>query len=145
MPARLADKTGNTARATTLINEAVARLPADASPLTRLRFTSAQAGIRNSARALQDAIRLDHEALKLADARPEPWRKAEVRSSLRPFFTTKSMGDGTGLGLASSLAIERDDLEEMPFHTIGGMGRAYELFGDELAKLLDELYQWLAA
>ena len=47
--------------------------------------------------------------------------------------------------IASSLAIERDDLEEMPFHTIGGMGRAYELFGDELAKLLDELNQWWAA
>ena len=46
---------------------------------------------------------------------------------------------------AACSLIQRDDLEEMPFHTIGGLGRAYELFGDELAKLLDELNQRLAA
>ena len=41
--------------------------------------------------------------------------------------------------IASSLAIEQDDLEEVPFNTIGGLGRAYELFGDRLAPILDEL------
>ena len=30
--------------------------------------------------------------------------------------------------IASSLNIERDDLEEVPFNTIGGLGRAYQLF-----------------
>jgi type I restriction enzyme R subunit len=47
--------------------------------------------------------------------------------------------------IASSLAIEQDDLEEVPFNTIGGLGRAYELFGDTLAPILDELNLRLAA
>jgi hypothetical protein len=36
-------------------------------------------------------------------------------------------------------------LEEVPFNSIGGLGRAYELFGDNLAALLDELNVRLAA
>ena len=47
--------------------------------------------------------------------------------------------------IASSLNIEQDDLEEVPFNTIGGLGRAYELFGDKLSGLLDELNMRLAA
>ncbi len=47
--------------------------------------------------------------------------------------------------IAASLNIEQDDLEEVPFNTIGGLGRAYELFGDELAAILDELNVRLAA
>ncbi|MFM8570085.1 MAG: DEAD/DEAH box helicase family protein, partial [Pirellula sp.] len=47
--------------------------------------------------------------------------------------------------IASSLAIEQDDLEEVPFNTIGGLGRAYELFGDKLLAILEELNMRLAA
>lgn len=47
--------------------------------------------------------------------------------------------------IASSMNIEQDDLEDVPFNTIGGLGRAYELFGDKLVTLLDELNQHLAA
>lgn len=47
--------------------------------------------------------------------------------------------------IASSLAIEQDDLEEVPFNAIGGLGRAYELFGDNLTAILDELNTRLAA
>lgn len=47
--------------------------------------------------------------------------------------------------IASSLNIEQDDLEEIPFNQIGGMGRAYELFGDQLNAILDELNIRLAA
>jgi type I restriction enzyme R subunit len=47
--------------------------------------------------------------------------------------------------IASSVAIEQDDLEEVPFNTIGGLGRAYELFGDRLGSILDELNMRLAA
>ncbi len=38
--------------------------------------------------------------------------------------------------IAASLNIEQDDLEEVPFNTIGGLGRAYELFGDKLKRHL---------
>ena len=44
-----------------------------------------------------------------------------------------------------SLAIEPDDLEEVPFNTIGGLGRAHELFGDNLGSILEELNTRLAA
>jgi type I restriction enzyme R subunit len=47
--------------------------------------------------------------------------------------------------IASSLNIEQDDLEEVPFNGIGGLGRAYELFGEKLAVILDELNTRLAA
>ena len=41
--------------------------------------------------------------------------------------------------------IEQDDLEDVPFNSIGGLGRAYELFGDKLNAILDELNMRLAA
>ena len=47
--------------------------------------------------------------------------------------------------IAASLNIEQDDLEEVPFNSIGGLGRAYELFGDTLNAILDELNERLAA
>ena len=47
--------------------------------------------------------------------------------------------------IAASLNIEQDDLEEVPFNSIGGLGRAYELFGDKLNAILDELNMRLAA
>jgi diguanylate cyclase (GGDEF)-like protein len=80
--ARLAENTGDTVRAETLIHQANRRLPADTGALNRLRFISAQSHIHNSASRLEEAIRLDHQALKLADALAEPWRQAEVRNDL---------------------------------------------------------------
>ncbi len=80
--ARLAEQTGDLRGAGTLIDDAMARLPADAAPMTRLRFVAAQAHIRNGASRLEDAIRHDHEALKLADSLGLAWRQAEVRNDL---------------------------------------------------------------
>ena len=47
--------------------------------------------------------------------------------------------------IASSLSIEQDDLNDVPFNQIGGLGRAYELFGDKLATILEDLNARLAA
>ncbi|HVU85890.1 MAG TPA: DEAD/DEAH box helicase family protein [Pirellulales bacterium] len=47
--------------------------------------------------------------------------------------------------IASSLSIEQEDLDEVPFNQIGGLGKAYELFGDGLSALLDDLNARLAA
>ena len=35
--------------------------------------------------------------------------------------------------------IEQDDFEYAPFNQFGGIGRAYELFGDRLAEIMEEL------
>jgi type I restriction enzyme R subunit len=47
--------------------------------------------------------------------------------------------------IATSLAIDRDDLDDVPFNQIGGLGRAYELFGEGLNAIVDELNARLAA
>lgn len=47
--------------------------------------------------------------------------------------------------VAASLSIEQDDLSEVPFNQMGGLGRAYELFGDGLTELLEDLNMRLAA
>ena len=47
--------------------------------------------------------------------------------------------------VAASLAINADDFDYTPFVEQGGIGKAYELFGEELSPLLDELNEALAA
>ena len=47
--------------------------------------------------------------------------------------------------IATSLSIEPEDLELSPFNQRGGLGKAHQLFGDQLPKLLDELNEALAA
>ena len=47
--------------------------------------------------------------------------------------------------IASSLMIEQDDFEYAPFNQFGGIGRAYELFGNRLAEIMEELNARLAA
>ena len=47
--------------------------------------------------------------------------------------------------VAASLGITADDFDYTPFVEQGGLGKAYELFGEELSPLLDELNEALAA
>ncbi len=47
--------------------------------------------------------------------------------------------------IASSLSVEREDLDDVPFNRFGGLGRAHELFGGRLDALLGELNERLAA
>jgi len=47
--------------------------------------------------------------------------------------------------VAAALAISVDDFQYVPFVEQGGIGKAVELFGDELTPLLDELNVALAA
>ena len=47
--------------------------------------------------------------------------------------------------IATSLSIEQDDLELSPFNQRGGLGKAHQLFGEQLPKLLNELNEVLAA
>ena len=41
--------------------------------------------------------------------------------------------------------IERDDFEFAPFAQEGGLGKVYQLFGDELNALIEQLNESLAA
>ena len=47
--------------------------------------------------------------------------------------------------IASSFHLERDDLEMAPFDGQGGLGRMYQLFGDGMDSVIEELNEALAA
>lgn len=47
--------------------------------------------------------------------------------------------------IAKSLAIEDEDFEYAPFSQLGGKGKAYQVFGERLADILNELNERLAA
>jgi type I restriction enzyme R subunit len=47
--------------------------------------------------------------------------------------------------IAANLQIETDDFEYAPFAQEGGIGKVWQLFGDELSKIIDELNETLAA
>ncbi len=47
--------------------------------------------------------------------------------------------------IVGSLSIEKDDFDSVPFKTEGGLGKAYQLFGEELYSIMDALNEVLAA
>lgn len=47
--------------------------------------------------------------------------------------------------IISSFHFERDDLEMAPFDGQGGLGKMYQLFGEEMDSLIDEINETLAA
>jgi type I restriction enzyme R subunit len=78
------------------------------------------------------------------EERYSEWLQEKEKAGITFTVDQKKWLDAIKDHIASSLAIEQDDLEEVPFNTIGGLGRAYELFGDRLAPILDELNMRLA-
>ena len=62
-------------------------------------------------------------------------------------FTTEQQKwlDAIKNHIASSLHIEQDNFDDLPFNQMGGLGRAYELFGDGLSGILEALNEGLAA
>ena len=47
--------------------------------------------------------------------------------------------------IATAISIEPEDFEYTPFGERGGLGKAHQLFGEQLPKLLEELNDTLAA
>jgi type I restriction enzyme, R subunit len=47
--------------------------------------------------------------------------------------------------IAANLGIESDDFEYAHFAQEGGLGKVYQLFGDELTTLIEQLNESLAA
>ncbi len=80
--ARSTARSGNLQQADAMLQKAMNHLPATLSARDRWRFVTALGYIRNESGKLEDAVRLNHEALALADQQAEPWRQAEARSSL---------------------------------------------------------------
>jgi tetratricopeptide (TPR) repeat protein len=130
--ARLAEQTGDMRRADALIDDAMARLPADAVPATRVRFLSAQAHIRNGASRLEDAIRIDHEALKLADTLALPWRQAEVRNDLAySYYQARQLERARSLSREAMAIAEREGDAMTLAHVSTVQGIILDALGDK--------------
>ena len=129
--ARATARDGNLQRADMLIRDAMARLPSKLLPRDRYRFVSAQSYIKDQSGKLEDAVRLGHEALALADQQSELWRQSEARTLLagsyekaKQFERSKALmlqaralsekaQDWLSLGRAHNLAaILADDLDD---------------------------------
>lgn len=83
---------------------------------------------------------------------PTSSRSASQPGSLnkRPLVAPSPTSSAVRLGrirdhIAASLVINAEDFEGVPFVQHGGLGKAYELFGEQLTPLLDELTEVLAA
>ena len=94
------------------------------------------------------AIGADDELAPFADGVRErfaAWLAAQQTEGRA--FTAEQIGwlEDIRDHVAGSVSIEMGDFQYAPFTQRGGLGRAYEVFGEELAGLLDELNLELAA
>jgi diguanylate cyclase (GGDEF)-like protein len=80
--ARSIARDGKLDRADAMLSEARALLPAQMLPRDRYRFVAAQAFVKDESGKLEDAVRLCHEALALADQADDLWRRSEARVAL---------------------------------------------------------------
>jgi type I restriction enzyme R subunit len=82
---------------------------------------------------------------EIVNERFEKWIKQQEQQSKK--FTPEQMKWLTKIKdhIASSLAIEKDDFELSPFYEEGGLIKAYQIFGNELDKILEELNEVLVA
>ena len=80
--ARATARGGDLPGADVLMNQAMKQLPDTLLPRDRYRFALAHGYIKDESGKFEDAVRLNHEALALADRQEELWRQAEARSAL---------------------------------------------------------------
>ena len=91
------------------------------------------------------------------DATLSPYDQT-VRRNFQTWIMTRHRGNGDKFNdeqmdwlrmirdhVAASFHLERSDLELTPFDAKGGLGRMYQLFGDQMNRVIDELNEALAA
>ena len=131
--ARSVARDGNLQRADQMMQQAFGRLPGTLLPRERFRFVFTHGYIKDNAGQLEAAVRLNHEALALADAQGEPWRQSEARSALGySYYGARQLERAHTLGLeAVAIAEKADDLVSL--------GRAHTVVGIALDGLGDQL------
>jgi type I restriction enzyme R subunit len=143
--------------------QAIARPPHGWTPelLWRAYETLDKSKVRGSGqRVLTDIVSLVRYALH-QDGELRPFGD-QVRERFARWMTQQQVGAGSKPArtftpeqvqwlelirdhVGASLAIELDDFDYVPFAQHGGIGKAYQVFGNNLKPLLDELNQALAA
>ena len=97
---------------------------------------------------VKHALRPEETLVPVADqvdARYREWLEEKARGGIE--FTTEQRRwlEAIKDHIASSLAIEREDFEDVPFNRWGGLGGVYRAFGEDLDAVLAELNERLAA
>lgn len=94
------------------------------------------------------AIQQDPELHPFADdvnSRFEKWMKQQKSAGAQFTEEQEQWLRDIRDQIATSLTIEIDDFDEVPFNQKGGLGKAYQLFGDKLQPMLNELNEVLVA
>ena len=79
------------------------------------------------------------------EARYRAWLEEKTRGRIEFTAEQRRWLDAIKDHIASSLAIERQDFEDVPFNQWGGLGGAWRAFGEDLDDVLAELNERLAA
>ena len=79
------------------------------------------------------------------NARFERWMAQQESANRRVYPGAAAMAGGDPRPHRHQRRVEMDDLELSPFSQKGGLGKAYQVFGNELEPLVNELNEVLAA
>ena len=97
---------------------------------------------------VKHALRPTEPLVPLADqveARYRTWLEEKARSGQKFTDAQRQWLDAIKDHIASSLRIEREDFEDVPFNQWGGLGGVHRAFGEDLDAVLAELNGRLAA
>jgi type I restriction enzyme R subunit len=97
--------------------------------------------VRHAIHPKEPAVPVSEEV----EANYNAWLAEKEKAGVRFTAEERQWLDAIKNHIAQSLAIEQSDFDEVPFNRMGGLGKVYQLFGDRLPKLLDELNERLAA
>jgi type I restriction enzyme R subunit len=121
--------------------------------ISKVRGASAQKILTDLVSLIRFAIHQENELTPFAEhvqKRYEEWLSKQ--DSLSASGTGRKFNDEQLHWLemikehiVGSLSIEKDDFDSVPFKPEGGLGKAYQLFGEELWTLMEELNETLAA
>ena len=79
------------------------------------------------------------------EERYQEWLGRQAAAGLTYTAEQRKWLDAIKDHIASSLRIEQDDFDDVPFNGLGGLGKAYELFGEQLGSILEAMNEGLAA
>ena len=106
--ARSMARGGNLPGAEALMREAMAHLPDTALARDRFRFVAAQGYIEDQSGKLEQAVRLNYEAMALADRQDELWRQSEARTALAySYYNAKQYEPARALSLEALALAEK--------------------------------------
>jgi len=129
--------------------------PESVNHLWRAHWAIEPDKVRGRAHGLVDLVSLVRHAIKpdepvgpiseLVEQRYAAWIDEKAKAGIKFKPEERKWLDAIKDHIATALAIEQDDFADVPFSNMGGLAKVYQLFGDKLPKLLEEMNERLAA